>query len=262
MSLKVENLDVSVGTKCLLSGINIECPSGSFIGVIGANGAGKSTLLNVMAGLNAPNSGSVNIDSKNIFEYSASELSILRAVLPQHSDLSFPLNAIEVVRLALSLSAMNVSQQQELLTDCMSRFNVLHLANQNYLTLSGGERQRVQLARVTAQLFSNQHRQKHQYLLLDEPISALDLYQQYQTLDALKLLAKEGIGIIAVLHDLNLASLYCDHLVVLKHGYISAQGSPTQVINESSLKSAFNIDVWLQAHPDTQAPFITPRISQ
>ncbi len=262
MSLRIENLRVSVGNKCLLSDINIECQSDRFIGVIGANGAGKSTLLNVMAGLNAPSSGSVSIDDKDIFEYSASQLAKLRAVLPQHSDLSFPLNAIEVVRLALSLSSMNVSQQHDLLIDCMSRFNVLHLANQNYLTLSGGERQRVQLARVTAQLFSNQNHQEHQYLLLDEPISALDLYQQYQTLDALKLLAKEGVGVVAVLHDLNLASLYCDHLVVLKHGCISAQGSPKQVINENSLKSAFNIDVWLQAHPDTQAPFITPRISQ
>ena len=261
MSIRVKNLNVAVGDKRLLSDINVDCYEGKFVGVIGANGAGKSTLLNVMAGLSIPSSGSVSIDDNDIYKHSVDQLSKRRAVLPQHSDLSFPLNAIEVVRLAVSLSTLNVKQQNDLLIDCMWRFNTLHLAKQNYLTLSGGERQRVQLARVTAQLFANQAEHKHQYLLLDEPISALDLYQQYQTLEALKVLTKEGTGIIAVLHDLNLASLYCDHLIVLHNSRISTQGIPQEVINENNLKNAFNVDVWLQPHPDTQTPCITPRIA-
>jgi len=261
MSLSLDNVTVSVKTKQLLSGLSLSCEPGFVLGVVGENGAGKSTLLNIMSGLVRPNKGNVSINGADISNQSAASLATIRAVLPQSSDLSFPLAVIEVVRLALSVSRYPIQQQEALLRQCLDRFNVLELAERDYLTLSGGEKQRVQLARVTAQLMCHQQ-DSPQYLLLDEPISALDLYQQYQTLQNIRELTNQSIGIVAVLHDLNLASMYCDRIAILKDGKLVNEGLPTQVITPQSIKDAFHINVQVQAHPDTKTPYITPLVNR
>ncbi len=259
MSIEAKNVSMMINEKPLLTNVSLSCEPGTVLGIIGENGAGKSTLLNALAGLTPPTRGETRLNGTSLAQLSVRSMSKVRAVLPQNSELSFPLDAIEVVRLALSLSTYPPESQDKLLSDCMERFNVLALAERNYLTLSGGERQRVQLARVTAQLLC-QNNQTSQYLLLDEPISALDLYQQYQTLQSIRQLAKNGVGVIAILHDLNLASLYCDHIAILKNGELLNVGTPGDVITQSSIMKAFNIDVTMQQHPDTHTPYLTPRV--
>ena len=260
MSLLLQDVSIRVGDKQLLSEVTLQCEPGSVLGIIGENGAGKSTLLNAMAGLSSPSSGHVSINGNTLHDESPASLAKVRAVLPQSSELSFPLAAVEVVRLALSLSSYPLHQQDGLLKHCLDRFDVLDLAERNYLTLSGGEKQRVQLARVTAQLLCHKHTDT-QFLLLDEPISALDLYQQYQTLDSIRELADSGIGIVTILHDLNLASLYCDRIAILKNGRLIANGQPDQVLTETTIQSAFKLDVRVEPHPDTHTPFLTPRVA-
>lgn len=259
----MQQVTMSIHGKTLLSDITLDCEPGSVLGIVGENGAGKSTLLNALAGVTPPSDGMVTINGLSLNTLSPATLAQIRAVLPQSNDLSFPLNALEVVRLALSLSRLPIERQDLLLKQCLSRFNVLKLAYRNYASLSGGEKQRVQLARVTAQLLCHQCStlvHKPQYLLLDEPISALDLYQQYQTLRSVRQLASDGIGVVVILHDLNLASLYCDTVAILKNGELLTQGPPSTVMTEENIQQAFNIGVRLQPHPDTNTPFITPRV--
>ncbi len=256
----MHNVTVKASGKTLLSNLNLRCESGQVLGVVGENGAGKSTLLNTLAGLTKPKNGHVSINGNDIEYESAAELAKLRAVLPQNSDLSFPLSAIEVVRLGMSLGSLATNDQEQLMIRCLREFDAEHLSNRNYLSLSGGEKQRVQLARVIAQLRCQSHNDP-KYLLLDEPISALDLYQQYQTLQSLQSLASSGIGVIAILHDLNIASLFCDQVAVLKNGELIAWSTPDQVITEEIVNRAFNIEATIQSHPDKDTPYITPRIN-
>ena len=260
MSLQMHNVTVKAYGDKLLSDVNLACESGKLLGIVGENGAGKSTLLNTLAGLSKPTIGKVFINGNDIENESCEQLASLRAVLPQNSDLSFPLSAIEVVRLGMSLGSIATNDQEHLLYQCLMEFDAGHLSNRNYLTLSGGEKQRVQLARVIAQLRCHKN-ESPQFLLLDEPISALDLYQQYQTLRNVKRLTSSGIGVIAILHDLNMASLYCDQIAVLKKGELIALGVPQMVITEEIVSQAFNIQATIQSHPDKNTPFITPRIN-
>ncbi len=260
MSLQMHNVTVQTAGKTLLSDLSLSCESGQVLGVVGENGAGKSTLLNTLAGLTKPTDGQVFINGDDIENQPPAQLATLRAVLPQNSDLSFPLSAIEVVRLGMSLGSLATKDQEQLLYQCLMEFDAGHLSNRNYLTLSGGEKQRVQLARVIAQLRCQRH-DAPQFLLLDEPISALDLYQQYQTLQSVRRLTSSGIGVVAILHDLNMASLYCDQIAVLKGGELIALGTPHQVITEEIVTRAFSIEANIQTHPDKDTPFITPRIN-
>lgn len=262
MSLEMQSVSVYASGNRLLSNISLACPAGKVVGIIGENGAGKSTILNVLSGLTQADAGRVTLDGRLLSRFTPAELAALRAVLPQSSELSFPLDAIEVVRLALNMSSCTESKQEAVLNKCLQQFDVSHLAYRNYLNLSGGEKQRVHLARVMAQLICNQT-QSHstsQYLLLDEPISALDLNQQFRTMKNIRQLSTQGIGVIAILHDINLASMFCDHLVVLKSGNLLTQGTPKDVVTEKNIESAFEIDVSITTHPDTHTPFLTPRM--
>jgi len=262
MSLKMNSVSVYASGTRLISNISMECETGSVVGILGENGAGKSTVLNSLSGANVPDAGRVTLSDQLISRYSLTELASRRAVLPQSSDLSFPLNAIEVVRLALSMASYPYQKQDALLMRCLNQFGVSHLADRSYPNLSGGEKQRIQLARVLAQLkcHSSNERTDDQFLLLDEPISALDLHQQFKTMRHIRELTKDGIGVVVILHDLNLASMFCDHLIILKEGTLLTQGTPHDVITTNTINQAFDIDVDIALHPDTRTPFLTPRL--
>lgn len=259
MSITLKQACVEINGKNLLNKVSVELNPSELVCIVGENGAGKTTLLNALAGAIELSSGELAIDSQPVNSYTPMQLAAIRAVLPQNSDLGFPLSAIEVVRMALSLAHYPSEKQQELLNQSLALFDAQHLAEQNFLTLSGGEKQRVQLARVIAQLSAHQSQAKKQFLLLDEPISALDLNQQYKTLASLKSLSQQGLGIMAIVHDLNLASMYSDRIIMLKNGAIYQQGSPLQTLTETNLEQAFAVNVNIHSHPDTQTPFIIPR---
>ena len=260
MSLALNNVGVSVSGKRLIDDVSLTCKPGRIMGIVGENGAGKSTLLNVMSGVTEPDFGTATINSKSISEYSNQDLAKVRSVLPQGNELSFPLPCIEVVRLAIQLSKLRLQEQNRLIQECLTTFDVFHLAQQNYLSLSGGEKQRVQLARVLAQLECH-NSEVSRYLLLDEPISALDVYQQYKTLGVLRQLSNQGIGIVVILHDLNLASMFCHDIAVIKRGRLVSQGTPSEVVTQKTIRDAFGIEANIHNHPDTDTPMVLPKIT-
>lgn len=262
MSLSVNNLSVSFGNKNILDKLSFSCESGEITAIVGENGAGKSTLMNCLSG-SLDYDGSVHLNGRSVKDTSLSEQAHYRAVLPQHSTLNFPLDVREIVRLALTLSTLNTEDQDAIIYDSLVLVDAVRFIDRPYLKLSGGEKQRVQLARVLAQLRAYDH-EEGRFLLLDEPTSALDLKHQYATLKMLRQLcnakSSRDIGALIILHDLNLASLYCDKVLMLKGGSLVKHDVPNVVFEGHSINDAFGIDVFIDAHPDTDQPFLIPRI--
>jgi iron complex transport system ATP-binding protein len=248
--MKAEAVGVLIGNHRLLDGVGCEVGPGELVVVLGPNGAGKSTLMRVLSGDLTPTSGAVVLNGRRLRNWSPLVLARQRAVLPQQSALSFPFVVEDVVRMGRSPHrALTRLRQEAIVREAMGRADVLHLAGQLYPSLSGGERQRVQLARVLAQIWEPTHLGPR-YLLLDEPTSALDIAHQHQLLEiAREMRAGGDLGVLAILHDLNLASAYADRILLLKDGRLVAAGPVTEIMDPGHLESVFGIPVQTLEHP-------------
>jgi len=260
--LFAENIRVRYGSAEVLQGPSLSVAPGEVVAVLGPNGAGKSTLLAVLAGTLRPHQGEAALEGRALADWPPQALALRRAVLPQHSELSFGFAVLEVVLLGRSPHAGASSRAEDLAVAeaCLAEAEVGHLAHRLYTTLSGGERQRVQLARVLAQIdFPRADRHDEpRYLLLDEPTSSLDLAHQHATLRTARRAADRGMGGLAILHDLNLAAMYADRLVVLNRGQLAAEGTPEEVLTEDLVREAFELPVHITRHPTRGCPQIIP----
>jgi iron complex transport system ATP-binding protein len=256
--------DITLSRKAarILDGASLEVEPGELIGVIGPNGAGKSTLLNVLSGALKPERGAVTLDGRPIEAWPRQKLARTRAVLPQSDSLSFPFRAADVVLLGRSPHVGLTSRKENLriAEAAMRETDVLHLASRVYTTLSGGERQRVQLARVLAQIWPAEgggQRSFHaRYLLLDEPTNNLDLAHQQGSLITARRLAQDGLGVVAILHDPNLAARHADRVYVMDRGRMAASGVPRDVFTEALFETIFGLRIHLMSHPEHGTPFM------
>ena len=255
--LRADEIRVRYGAAEVLRGPSLAVAPGEVVAVLGPNGAGKSTLLAVLAGSLRPQRGAAALEGRALAEWSPRALALRRAVLPQHSELAFGFPVLEVVLLGRSPHAGTTSRAEDLAVAeaCLAEAEVSHLVHRLYTTLSGGERQRVQLARVLAQIdYPSGERGAPRYLLLDEPTSSLDLAHQHATLRTARRAAERGIGELAILHDLNLAALYADRLVVLSRGALAAEGAPQAVLTEALVREVFDLAVQITRHPTRGCP--------
>ncbi|WP_111748514.1 heme ABC transporter ATP-binding protein [Salinisphaera orenii] len=259
--LAANNIGVRRRSRTLLAGVDLAVAPGELVALIGPNGAGKSTLLHALSGASACDSGSVHVDDRPLAHHTHAELARRRAVLPQAAELSFSLSVREVVALGRSPHAGYTSrtENERIITDALAQTDVAHLAMRAYPTLSGGERQRVQLARVLAQVGSAADAgATARYLLLDEPTNNLDIAHQHRLIDTAWRFSRHGNGVLAVLHDPNLAASRADRIVVLVAGEVAATGPPIDVLNESVLLDAFGVRAHVRHHPDTGRPYMLP----
>jgi iron complex transport system ATP-binding protein len=257
--LACSHLHVRAGWRRLLEDIELSLAAGDCIAVLGENGAGKSTLLRALAGERLRPAlavtGSVALNGRPIHAYDPPALARLRAVLPQHTETAFAFTALEIAalgRFAFGASAADraIARQALALADAA------HLAERELPTLSGGERARVQLAAALAQLWEREC-DAPRYLLLDEPTAALDLAHQHHLLATVRAFAAErGIGVLAILHDLNLAAQYASHVVVLRDGRLIAQGCPRRVLTPALIDEGFAVAARVLRHPLKPAPLI------
>jgi iron complex transport system ATP-binding protein len=220
MTTAIAARDVEVHARhvVLLQQIDLDIRTGELVAIVGPNGAGKSTLLGALAGDRPLAAGRVLLHGRDAHRTSTGELALLRAVLPQRSQLSLAFTAREVVQLGGPHIDRALAHRMLAAVD-MTRF-----AERSYVTLSGGEQQRVQLARVLVQLT----RSDAAALLLDEPTSALDARHQQLVLGIARRLATAGRAVVVVLHDLTLAARWCDRVVLLAGGRMLAYGSRTR----------------------------------
>lgn len=250
--LEAENLSYRIGRKSLVSSASLMVQPGEVVALLGPNGAGKSTLLKLLCGQIPPSEGRARFAGRPLSQWAPLELARRRAVLPQSSAVPFEFTAREIVLLGRSPHG-DASACADIARRAMEKTESLHLADRIVTTLSGGEMQRVQLARVLVQIAGGAETRA---LLLDEPISNLDPAHQHGTLAVARELAGEGVGVLVVLHDLNLAAQYADRLVVMKGGRIVAQGAAAEVLTEEQIQAVFDVRVRVVRSPVCEAPAV------
>lgn len=234
----------------LLRDVSLQLHPGELLAVLGPNGAGKSSLLRTLAGEWPFGTGEIRLNGRPLASIPRLETARLRAVMPQADRLSFPFSVTEVVLLGRTPHAARSSaaQDERIVHEVLVAVDSLSLAARDYTTLSGGERQRVQLARALAQIWDEDIREPR-FLLLDEPTASLDLAHQHGVLQLLNRLKRRDIGILVVLHDLNLAARYADRVALLKDGKMSACGPSLSVMTETTLSRVYSLPIRLLELP-------------
>ncbi|UPW17706.1 heme ABC transporter ATP-binding protein [Agarivorans sp. TSD2052] len=253
-SVQLTNIDLQLGVKRLFKQLSVSFSAGQHTALLGANGAGKSSLLKLICGDRTQHAGVIDILGQPREAWNKPALSRHLAVLPQSSELSFAFSVSEVVALGLINSSLSYQQQQHVIKQQLDLMDIWHYRDTPYPQLSGGEKQRVHYARVTAQLATTPIEQ--QILLLDEPTSALDLSHQQVLMEHASQLSQQGATVISVVHDLNLASRYCQRIILLKQGEICADGKPEQVLTQANINHVFDYDAQILRHPEQDFPVI------
>jgi iron complex transport system ATP-binding protein len=228
------------------------------VALVGPNGAGKSTLLRVLSGDLQLASGLVALKGKALSSYAPAELARHRAVLSQHTVVAFPFTVGEIVRMGAA-SGRGHRWVEQAARQVMARCDVAHLEHRAVTRLSGGEQQRVHLARTLLQLASAEEKDKPSLLMLDEPTASLDLKHQLHVLEVSKEEAAKGVGVIVVIHDLNLAAMLATRVVMLKGGRIIADGPVRDVISNRTIEAAFGVTDAAGVVPRDGLPFVLPQ---
>ncbi len=237
----------------LVNNVSFEVASGEVLAIIGPNGAGKSTLLNTLAG-DHEYSGIIEIDG---LQANPKARARQLAVLPQLSLLNFPYRVSEVVGLSRIPHSTGQQRDAEIVQEALSLMDISFLSERLYTELSGGEKQRVQLARVFAQIWQAEDAENAtRVLLLDEPTAALDLGHQHQLMRSIRKLAEQGVAVIMVLHDINLAARYADKALALLCSERLAFGTIDEVISEENIRALFEVDVHIAEHPEHKSPVV------
>ncbi|MFE7890583.1 heme ABC transporter ATP-binding protein [Streptomyces sp. NPDC057412] len=244
-------LHVRLGERQVLGGVSVTVRAGEVLALVGPNGAGKSTLLGALAADLPATGGVVRVHGRPADEWTAPELALRRAVLPQATDLSFPFTVEEVVRMGRAPHAASPDEDDLAVAAAMAATEVSGFAGRPFAALSGGERARVALARVLAQ--------RAPLLLLDEPTAALDLRHQELVLRVCRERARAGDAVVVVLHDLGLAAAYAHRVAILHRGRVAADGTPAEVFSEELLSEVYDQPVDVLSHPRTGAVLVTPR---
>lgn len=236
-SIKVSGLSYGVNGKTIVDDATFEIKRNEFLGIVGPNGAGKSTLLRLLARIINPTVGSILLDGEDISGCEAKKLYKKISFLPQTSYFDFPLSVLEVVLTGrypyLGIFESESEEDMKRAEGCLSLVDLEGFSRRKVTTLSGGEQQRVSIARVLAQ--------ETDFIFLDEPSSHLDIHHKFALMELLRTLAQEGKGVVAVLHDLDLASKFCERILVLENGRVAALGEPSRVLSENLLLSVFKV---------------------
>ncbi|MEV8516490.1 ABC transporter ATP-binding protein [Dactylosporangium sp. NPDC051484] len=254
--LRAENITVGYQRRTVSTGLDLEIPDGRFTVIVGPNACGKSTLLRALARLLTPAAGQVVLDGKAIHAYPAKEVARRLGLLPQSSVAPEGISVAELVargRFPHQRLLQQWSREDEAaVVAAMAATGVADLSGEPVDTLSGGQRQRVWVAMVLAQ--------QTPIVLLDEPTTFLDIAHQVELLElCLRLNREQNTTMVAVLHDLNHACRYADHLVLMKNGRVVAEGEPGRVVTAERIEAVFGLRCLIIPDPETRTPLVIPR---
>lgn len=257
--IKLENISFRYNTHWVLKDVSCEIGEGEFVGIIGPNGSGKTTLMKIIDGILNPQEGKVLINGISGKKLRRDNLAKIIAVVAQDFQMIFPFSVQEIVLMgrAPHLNKWQFESEADIriARGVMEMTGTLEFANRPMSALSGGERQRVLIARALAQ--------QPQILLLDEPTAFLDIKHQVDFFDLIKSLNKNRtLTVVAITHDINLASLYCDRIILLQKGSIHCLGNPEEVIAEKNIKEVYETNVAVDKNPATGRPRISLLSSQ
>jgi len=250
--LDASRIDVRIDGRLIVDGVDCTVAPGTFSALIGPNGAGKSTLLRVLAAVERPERGSVEFGGDELFGLPRRQRARVVSFVEQDSSTELSLTVRDVVALGRTphqgLFSDPSADDDAIVAMAIEAAEVGPLADRDVTTLSGGERQRVMLAKALAQ--------QPRLLLLDEPSNHLDIAAQLSVLGLLGTLAESGVTVLAALHDLNLATAYCDHVIVLRGGHVFAAGATSAVLTPALLSEVYGVRATVLEHPTTGRPLV------
>ncbi|MGF7156766.1 heme ABC transporter ATP-binding protein [Bartonella heixiaziensis] len=258
--IKAVNICVQRGKKQVLNCVDLQAKSGALTVIIGPNGSGKSTFIKALSG-EIPYSGKITLNDHDVIQTKAYEMATMRAVLPQSTTLAFPFLVYEVVELGLSANQFTIAKDElkNLTQKVLECVGLANYSDRYYHQLSGGEQARVQLARVLCQIWKPVHNGIPRWMILDEPIANLDIQHQLVVMDIAKNFARCGGGVLAVLHDLNIAAHYADKMILLKQGKIYCEGNVSAVLTTPNLRDVYHCSLTVSELPKADIPFILPQ---
>lgn len=256
--LEVKNLSVGYGERCVINDACFAIHRGEIVGIIGCNGAGKSTLLKTIRGLLPKQSGGIYYFGKELEKYSEKELAMQVAYLQQHVEVGFGYTCHDIVMAGrypyMKWWQRESKEDENLALDCMAYTGTAELAERPVTEVSGGQKQRVLIAKVLAQ--------QTPIIFLDEPTTGLDMVYQEEIFRFAQALAAMGKTILMVVHELNLASKYCQRILLLGEGKLLADGSPANVFTEELLSRAYMADIVVGRNPLNNNLEISTRINE
>lgn len=258
--IEASKVSVSFGTKRVLHDVDFTACPGEVTVIVGPNGSGKTTFLKVLSG-DLKASGSIRFNGCELCDLKPWQAAAMRGVLPQATSLSLPFTVREIVCLGLTGGRSGVAAAEAgLLPErALARVDLEGFAGRFYQELSGGEQQRVQLARVLCQVWAPVLDDVPRWLFLDEPVSSLDIKHQLVIMNIARDFAQAGGGVIAILHDLNLASMYADRVLMISKGRVAALGRPADVFADDLLCQVFECPLRVGVLPANNAPFMLPQ---
>lgn len=251
--LHVENISSGYSGRAVIEGIDFSAQKGEFVGIIGPNGAGKSTLTRTISRALPPIKGAVKYNGEDIYKAPSNKIACSIAVVPQDTLIVFEFSVRDIIMLGripyLKKFKKETEKDLSAVERAMALTNTTRLADRFINELSAGERQRVIIAKALAQ--------EPKLLILDEPTSHLDISHQIEIFDLIKdLSVNEGLTVLAVLHDLNLASEYCDKLLLMNNGGIFRQGRPREVLDYKTIEEVYKTVVIVNENPISKKPYI------
>ena len=253
--LNVDGVECRYGSVKVLEDVNLKVEGGDFVGILGPNGSGKTTLLKSISRILKPHKGTILLNKADIYSLKSVDVAKQMAVVPQDTSIGFNFAALDIVLMGrnphMKRFQMESEKDMAIARKVMNLTNIWHLAERPINELSGGEKQRVIIARALAQ--------EPKILLLDEPLTHLDIINQLEIMDLVKdLCVKEKLIVLAVFHDFNLAARYCNSAVMLKDNKVFSAGSLTDVLTSENIKSVFHVDAIVKKHLVTNSIFVIP----
>ncbi len=244
MRLEVDGLTYAYGERPAANDVSLRVGEGEFVGLIGPNGSGKSTVLKQICRALTPQRGSVRLDGEDLLAMPYRRSAQKVAAVGQEGEVPFDFTVEEMVSMGRSpykrLLEPDTAEDRQVVRRALERLGMVHLARRSYLHLSGGERQRVLIARAIAQ--------ESGFLVLDEPTNHLDIRYQMEIFD---LIRRMDVTVLAAIHDLNLAALYCDRLYALREGRVVLEGTPEEVLTPEHIYALYGVRSAVNRHPLT-----------
>lgn len=250
VSISGVSLSVIIGRQSLLDNVSLNVKEGEILSIIGPNGAGKSTLVATLAGDMTPSNGTISYDNRDLTELSIQDRAMIRSVMAQSQPVAFDFSVQDIIKMGWVRGSdiESTSRYATALACIVEDCSIAHLLHRKFNTLSGGEHRRVHFARALVQLWRPETCSSRGYLLLDEPVANLDLAHEIRLLKQVRSLADQGVGVLLVLHDLNIAAKFSDKIAILQAGRLACIGSPGDVLTAERLTRIFQIPISVDTH--------------
>ena len=248
MSYRLKQVSFAIGSKYIVKDLEFSFKAGNLVSIIGPNGAGKTTLLKLMSGELRPSGGEIFLNDLAFSELSLKERANKRAVMTQSSSVVFDFLVEEILEMGWVQGSSD--DFVKACSDVVNSCGLDELMGRKFNTLSGGEQQRVQFARAMLQVGGLSKTADDRFLLLDEPTSNMDVAYELNLLNLAKEVRKTGVGVIVVLHDLNLAARFSDQIILMNSGLIVASGQPEEVLSDRILSDVYSTQLRVERHEE------------